>query len=255
MSTSGFGGSGLSQLESAVQSAEQFLKDFQQLGKDLKGGKLEAAKQDFVTLSQDARNAPDYSINNAANDNALSAMEAGFQNLSQGLQRGDLGAAEQAYAQIVKASDASAALTGQAGGDLAVLQILHQLAGIGPEPAAATAQDGTPLVSTLRASKLAESTESASADQEAKEAELGQPPQLGYGTIGALAAVLKNLGAALGSGDLNTAQSAFAQFVREMQSGSEAGTIHGSWVKSFLEAQGSSGGIAQNNASQVNLSV
>ncbi len=297
MSTSGFSSSGLSQLESAVHNAEQFLTDFQQLGTDLKGGKLGAAQQDFVTLSQDAQSASSNKFNNAANSNTLSAIEAGFQSLSQSLQGGDLGAAQQSYAQIVQAtvSGAAQAQAGQNDGNFAAfMQMLQQLvAGSGSGSTAAatstTAVTGstvsretktqtslvaglavpslavsstasteanttgtTALVQQIKTSTAEETTESAGSDQATQEAELGQPPQLGYGTIGALAAVLKDLGAALGKSNLAGAQSSFAQFVQEAQSGSATGIIGGDWIKSFLELQGSSGGIASSSVTQVN---
>lgn len=47
MSTSGISG-GLSQLQTMLTDATQFLTDFQQLGTDLQGGYLSAAQQDFV---------------------------------------------------------------------------------------------------------------------------------------------------------------------------------------------------------------
>ena len=264
MSTSGFPSSGLSQLESAVQNAGQFLTDFQKLGTDLQGGKLGAAQQDMVTLSQDAQSASGNKYNHAADNNTLGAIEAGFQSLSQSLQGGDLNGAQQAYAQIVQATAASVApaQNGQSGGGdfAAFIQMLQKLvAGSGNSgsstSASATATQNAATAGNTSGMLMAiseETTESAGSDVATQEAELGQPPQLGYGTIGALAAVLKDLGAALGQGNLAGAQNSFAQFVQEAQSGNAAGIVGGDWIRSFLESQGSSGGIASGSVTQVN---
>ena len=56
MATSGITSSLLSQIASTPSTANQFLTDLNQLAKDLQGGNLSGAQDDFVTLSQDALN-------------------------------------------------------------------------------------------------------------------------------------------------------------------------------------------------------
>ncbi len=123
MSTSGISAN-LSQLDSLLTSAQQFLSDFKQLGSDLKSGNISAAQQDFVTLSQDALSSASSSAasssaassTSAATSAATSASTSSstgaqsksatlnqeFQTLSQDLQSGDLSGAQQAYSQIAQ---------------------------------------------------------------------------------------------------------------------------------------------------------
>ncbi len=56
MSTSGITSSLLSQIASSPTSLNQFVTDFNQLAQDLQSGNLSAAREDYVTLSQDALN-------------------------------------------------------------------------------------------------------------------------------------------------------------------------------------------------------
>ena len=87
MSTSGISG-GLSQLQTMLTNATQFLTDFQQLGTDLQGGNLSAAQQDFVTLSKDAQTsaaATPSAFSSGSAQSGQSALDADFQTLSQDL--------------------------------------------------------------------------------------------------------------------------------------------------------------------------
>lgn len=299
MSTSGFTSGGISQLESVVSGAEQFLKDFQQLGTDLKAGNTNAAQQDFVTLSQDAQSASSNTVNNAADSSTINHIEAGFQSLSQSLQAGNLSAAQTAYSQIVQAtvSQSSSAQTTQNGDDFGTfLQLLHQLVAgtasssagststVASSSAASTSSSSTSsatdtsgtgvVVKGLTVPRLGayppshakeskqeieaqeekrktSSAQSAASDSTSEESNLGQPPQLGYGTVGALAAMLKDLGDTLGKGNLSGAQNTFASFVQQAQSGSSKGVIGGAWVQSLLGAQGTGG----TESAQVNLNA
>jgi len=56
LSTSGITSSLLSQIASSPSTANQFVTDLNQLAKDLQGGNLPAAEDDYVTLSDDAQN-------------------------------------------------------------------------------------------------------------------------------------------------------------------------------------------------------
>ena len=56
LSTSGITTSLLAEIASSPSAANQFVSDLNQLAQDLQSGNLNAAQQDFVTLSQDALN-------------------------------------------------------------------------------------------------------------------------------------------------------------------------------------------------------
>jgi hypothetical protein len=98
--------SSLSQLDTLLQNAKQFLTDFKQVGTDLEGGNVSAAQQDFVTLSKDAQaSAPVSSTSSSASGSAQSkqaTLVQDFKALSQDLQSGNLSGAQQAYTQVVQ---------------------------------------------------------------------------------------------------------------------------------------------------------
>ena len=75
--------------------SEKFKQEFQQLGKDLQAGDLEAAQADFATLSAHAP-APGPSTQSKG------ALGQAFDRLTQDLQTGDLSAAKQDYATILQ---------------------------------------------------------------------------------------------------------------------------------------------------------
>ena len=109
MATSGITSSLLSQIASTPSTANQFLTDLNQLAKDLQGGNLSGAQDDFVTLSHDALNggAASSTTNSASGITASLLSDitssAGSSNsfaselnqLGSDLQNGDLSSAQQ----------------------------------------------------------------------------------------------------------------------------------------------------------------
>ncbi len=79
----------------AISPQQQFQKEFQQLGQDLKSGNLSAAQSDFATLQQNsASSSPTTSASNS------SAIAQAFSQLGKDLQSGNLSAAQQDFSNI-----------------------------------------------------------------------------------------------------------------------------------------------------------
>ena len=94
MSISGIS-SGMSSSDMQTQ-LQQILKDFKQLGQDLKSGNLSAAQSDFVTQQKDA---PQLSSTSSTSQSTSPIAQA-FSQLSSDLQAGNLSAAQQDFSTI-----------------------------------------------------------------------------------------------------------------------------------------------------------
>jgi len=85
--------------------------EVKQLGKELAGGNLSAAQQDFLTLSNDAENpaapateaAYSGSSSETESNSARQAIDSVLRSLGQNLQSGNLAAAQQAFSQMQQA--------------------------------------------------------------------------------------------------------------------------------------------------------
>lgn len=78
MSTSAITSSLLSQIASSPSTADQFLTDLNQLAKDLQGGDLGAAQEDYVTLSEDALNGATSSTATTSSSGITAALLSGI---------------------------------------------------------------------------------------------------------------------------------------------------------------------------------
>ncbi len=81
--------------QNVQNNAQQFRKEFQQLGQDLQSGNLSAAQSDFATLQQLSPQASSSSQTQSNNPIAQA-----FNQLSQDLQSGNVSAAQQDYTNI-----------------------------------------------------------------------------------------------------------------------------------------------------------
>jgi len=99
MSVSGISSTNLFSLaaENIRNRYQQFAKEFEQLGKDLKSGDLSAAQADFAALQQ--LRPQNNSTSSTQNANLL---QADFAQLSKDLQAGNTSAAQQDYATILQ---------------------------------------------------------------------------------------------------------------------------------------------------------
>ena len=106
MSVSGISSSNLFDFiaQSVQTKAQQFQKEFQQLGQDLQSGNLAAAQSDFATLQQSGPQASSNSSSQSSNPIAQA-----FNQLSQDLQSGNVTAAQQDFATIQQDFQAQAA--------------------------------------------------------------------------------------------------------------------------------------------------
>ncbi len=78
MSTSAVTSSLLSQIASSPSTADRFLTDLNQMAKDLEGGDLGAAQDDFVTLSEDALNGATSSTVTTSSSGITAALLSGI---------------------------------------------------------------------------------------------------------------------------------------------------------------------------------
>src|SRR5579862_3777571 len=133
MSVSGISSSNLfaTSNQTIQNNMQQFQKEFQQLGQDLKSGNLSAAQSDFVTLQQLE---PQSSTTSAAQSN--SPIAQAFNQLAQDLKSGNISVAQQEFAQIQLAFQNQASQTqghhhhhhgGGEGGGSAINQLFDQL--------------------------------------------------------------------------------------------------------------------------------
>ncbi|HTA23504.1 MAG TPA: hypothetical protein VK763_08230 [Terriglobales bacterium] len=79
----------------AISPQQQFQKEFQQLGQDLKSGNLSAAQSDFATLQQNSA-----SSSATTSASSSSAIAQAFSQLGKDLQSGNLSAAQQDFSNI-----------------------------------------------------------------------------------------------------------------------------------------------------------
>ena len=79
----------------AISPQQQFQKEFQQLGQDLKSGNLSAAQSDFATLQQNSTSSS--ATTSASNSSAIAQA---FSQLGKDLQSGNLSAAQQDFSNI-----------------------------------------------------------------------------------------------------------------------------------------------------------
>jgi hypothetical protein len=93
MSVSGISSTNYFAQQQAIQNnQQQFLQEFQQLGKDLTAGNLSAAQSDFATLQQVGPESNNSQVNNP--------IAQAFNQLGQDLQAGNTAAAHQDYANL-----------------------------------------------------------------------------------------------------------------------------------------------------------
>ena len=78
MSTSAVTSSLLSQIASSPSTADRFLTDLNQMAKDLEGGDLGAAQDNFVTLSEDALNGATSSTVTTSSSGITAALLSGI---------------------------------------------------------------------------------------------------------------------------------------------------------------------------------
>jgi outer membrane protein assembly factor BamD (BamD/ComL family) len=179
MSVSGISSSNFSQYNSGV--GQQIRQDFQQLGTDLQSGNLSAAQSDYATLQQALpQNNANSQTQTAQNANPI---QQAFAQLSQALQSGNLSAAQQDYATIQQ--DA------QNQQSTATHRHHHHGGGGANSAASATSADGT--------------TTSASSNT------------AGDSTNSSVTSLFSELGTALQSGNLSTAQQAYTSLVQDFQ--------------------------------------
>jgi hypothetical protein len=79
----------------AISPQQQFQKEFQQLGQDLKSGNLSAAQSDFATLQQNSGSSS--ATTSASNSSAIAQA---FSQLGKDLQSGNLSGARQDFSNI-----------------------------------------------------------------------------------------------------------------------------------------------------------
>ena len=188
MSVSGISSSNFSQYntQNAQGVGQQIQQDFQQLGTDLQSGNLSAAQSDYATLQQalpqNNANAQTQTTQNA------NPIQQAFAQLSQALQSGNLNAAQQDYATIqqdVQNQPAPAHHHHHHGGGGA------NSASSATSATSATSADGT--------------TTSASSNT------------AGDSTNSSVTSLFSELGSALQSGNLSTAQQAYTSLVQDFQ--------------------------------------
>lgn len=183
MSVSGISSSNFSQYNSqnAQGVGQQIQQDFQQLGADLQSGNLSAAQSDYATLQQALpQNNANSQTQTAQNANPI---QQAFAQLSQALQSGNLSAAQQDYATIQQ--DA------QNQQSTATHRHHHHGGGGANSATSATSAGGT---TTGANSNTA-----------------------GDSTNSSVTSLFSELGTALQSGNLSTAQQAYTSLVQDFQ--------------------------------------
>jgi len=129
LSTTGITSSLLSQIANSPSAANEFVSNLNQLAKDLQGGNLSAAQEDYVTLSEDALNGATSStattsasgitaslLKDIASSSSSSASFAGELNqLGTDLGNGDLSSAQQDMLALDSTALNAAAVGGSSG--------------------------------------------------------------------------------------------------------------------------------------------
>jgi len=181
MSVSGISSSNFSQYNSqnAQGVGQQIQQDFQQLGADLQSGNLSAAQSDYATLQQALpQNNANSQTQTTQNANPI---QQAFAQLSQALQSGNLSAAQQDFATIQQ--DAQNQPT-------AMHRHHHGHHGGG---SAGSANSATSSTSSASSNTSGDSTNSS------------------------VSSLFSELGSALQSGNLTTAQQAYTSLVQDFQ--------------------------------------
>jgi|ERR1700735_3964186 len=196
MSVSGISSSNFAEYntQSAQNTGQQIKQDFQQLGTDLQSGNLSAAQADFATLQQALPQNGGTSQTQASatsQTQTSNPIQQAFAQLSQALQSGNLSAAQQDYATIQQDAQNQPAPTHHH----------HHHGG------SANANSATSATSANATSSSTGSTTSSNSS--------GDTNSTGSGnSVGTL---FSELGTALQSGNLSTAQQAYTSLVQDFQ--------------------------------------
>jgi outer membrane protein assembly factor BamD (BamD/ComL family) len=181
MSVSGISSNNFSQYNSqnAQGVGQQIQQDFQQLGADLQSGNLSAAQSDYATLQQALpQNNANSQTQTTQNANPI---QQAFAQLSQALQSGNLSAAQQDFATIQQDAQNQPTATHR-----------HHHGHHGGSSAGS-------------ANSATSSTSSASSNTS------------GDSTNSSVSSLFSELGSALQSGNLTTAQQAYTSLVQDFQ--------------------------------------
>jgi len=89
---------------SSTQSKSPIAQDFTQLSQDMQAGNVSAAQQDYAKIQQDSRAAQGHHHHHhdASSANGAGGITELLTQLGQALQSGNLSAAQQAYASVLK---------------------------------------------------------------------------------------------------------------------------------------------------------